>query len=73
VRVLLALASFYLAKPTAQHTIFRRKTQHNTTINSFTNTKALSSGSWGWSGFTAILRLAVPLGIDVAVERPDML
>jgi hypothetical protein len=52
---------------------FRRKTQYKHNTNSFTNTKALSSGSRGSSDFTAIGRLAVPLGVDVAVERANML
>jgi hypothetical protein len=52
---------------------FRRKTQHKHNTNSFANMKALSSGPRGSSNFTTIGHLAVPLGVDVAVERADML
>jgi len=52
---------------------FRRKTQHKHNTNSFANTKALSSGPRGSSNFTTIGHLAVPLGVNVAVERADML
>ena len=53
-----------------QEFFFEEKHNTNTTP---TNTKALSSGSRGSSNFTAIGCLAVPLGVDVAVERVDML
>lgn len=52
---------------------FRRKTQHNNNTDAFTKMKALSSGSSGSSGFTAVARRAVGLGVNVAVERADML
>jgi hypothetical protein len=45
-------------------------TQANT--KSITNTKALSEGLLGSSGFTAPGRLAVALGVVVALERTDM-